>query len=184
MNGTRFDAALSTAGAAGANAEAWTVRLVLADDEDAVQDTDHRDRWRDWLHWANVLQFLDGDGCKALITTTSIESDVEVDLNAVGPEEPVVPESETALPDDVEAEIGLADASLHALLRAVATDPRARAFVVGEETDDGELIEVAWPDSKVAVLIDGQVAPNGWTAGSAAEWDATTLIEAVTKGRD
>ena len=47
MHGTRFDAALSTAGAAGANAEAWTVRLILADDEDAVHDTDHRDRWRD-----------------------------------------------------------------------------------------------------------------------------------------
>ncbi len=184
MNGTRFDASLRTAGASGANAEAWTVRLVLADDEAAVQDTDHRDRWRDWLHWGNVLQFLDADGCQTLITTTSIERDVAVDLYAVASTEPIIAVSETALPDNIEAEIGLADPSIHELLRTVAADPRARGFVVGDETDDGGLIEAAWPDSKVAVLINGQVAPDGWTARTAAEWDAPTLLEAVSKGQD
>ena len=116
MNGTRFDASLSTASPAGPNAEVWTVRLVLADDEDAVHDMDHRDRWRDWLHWANVLQFLDGDGCQALITTTSIEHDMEVDLQAAAPTEPEVAVTDEALPDDTEAEIRLADASVQRAL--------------------------------------------------------------------
>ena len=71
-----------------------------------------------------------------------------------------------------------------ALLRAVAADPRARGFVVGEETEDGGVIEVAWPDSKVAVLIDRQVAPDGWTAHRVAEWEASRLVEAVTKRQD
>jgi hypothetical protein len=183
MSGTRFDATLSTAGVNGANDEAWTVRLVLADDEDAVHETDHRDRWRDWLHWGNVLQFLDGDGCQALITTTSSERDVAVDLDAVGPTEPETAAAHEVLPDELEAEIALADASVQTLLRAVAADPRARSFVVGEETDDGGLIEVAWPDSKVAVLIDGQTAPEGWTAHPVDDWDPPTLVEAVTNGQ-
>ncbi|QEC47296.1 DEAD/DEAH box helicase [Baekduia soli] len=183
MNGARFDATLNTAGVAGANGEAWTVRLVLADDADGVHDTDHRDRWRDWLHWGNVLQFLDGDGCQALITTASIEPDVAVDLDAVGPTAPEPAVADDVLPDDVEAEIALADGSVQSLLRAVAADPRARGFVVGEETDDGGLIEVAWPDSKVAVLIDGQEAPEGWTAHPVAEWDPPTLVEAVAIGQ-
>jgi len=168
----------------GANAEAWTVRLVLADDEAAVQDTDHRDRWRDWLHWGNVLQFLDADGCQTLITTTSIERDIAVDLYAVEPTEPTIAVSDTALPDNIEAEIGLADQSIHELLRAVSANPQARSFVVGEETDDGGVIEVAWPDSKVAVLINGQIAPDGWTARTAAEWNAPTLLAAIRKGQD
>ena len=131
-----------------------------------------------------MLQFLDGDGCQALIITTSIERDVAVDLYAVGPIVPTTAASDATLPDDIDADIGLADASIQALLRAVAGDTRARGFVVGYETDDGGQIEAAWPDAEVALLIDGQVAPDGWTARPATDWDATTLLDALTKGRD
>ena len=74
--------------------------------------------------------------------------------------------------------------SVQPLLRAVAADPRARAFVVGAETEDGGLIEVAWPDAHVAVLLDGQAEPEGWTARPVADWDPSTLVEAVTQRQD
>jgi ATP-dependent helicase YprA (DUF1998 family) len=184
LNGVRFDASLDTSGAEGANAERWTVRIVLADDEDSVHDTDHRDRWRDWLHWGNVLQFLAGNGCQALVTTTSVEDELEVDLEATGSTGPDLAPADAALPDSIEAEIALADPSVQPLLRAVAGDSRARGFVVGDETEDGGLLEVSWPGARVAVLIDGQIAPDDWTARRLDAWDAPALIKAVTEGRN
>ena len=88
MNGTRFDASLSTASAAGANAEVWTVRLVLDDDEDAVHDTDHRDRWRDWLHWAKRAPVPRQRRLSGTDHDDEHRADVAVDLQAAGPTEP------------------------------------------------------------------------------------------------
>ncbi|MCP9491611.1 MAG: DEAD/DEAH box helicase [Solirubrobacteraceae bacterium MAG38_C4-C5] len=182
LHGTRLHATLDTAAPGGANAERWTVRLVLADDEAAVDHTEHRERWRDWLHWGNVLQFLDADGCQALITTTSVESEVEVDLHAVPAATPAPADGDGLLPADVEAEIGLADPAVHELLRTLAARPDCRGFVVGEETEEGAVVEVAWPQTRVAILVDGQVAPGGWTARHVAAWDAPALLDAVTNG--
>ena len=38
--------------------ERWTAFAVIADDATALASDSHRERWRDWLQWANVLQFL------------------------------------------------------------------------------------------------------------------------------
>jgi ATP-dependent helicase YprA (DUF1998 family) len=180
LHGVRLDGKLDTTGKEGANAERWTVRLALADDEAAVEHTEHRDRWRDWLHWGNVLQFLDDDGCQALITTTSVEGDLEVDLH-IAPIASFDADYEV-VPAGLEEDIQLADPAVQDLLRTLAVQPAGQGFVVGEETDDGELMEVAWPDARVAILVDGQTAPSGWTARPVYEWDAPTLIDALTNG--
>jgi ATP-dependent helicase YprA (DUF1998 family) len=182
LHGTRLDATLDTTGQGGTNDERWTVRLVVADDEAAAEHTEHRERWRDWLHWGNVLQFLDGDGCQALITTTGLESELEVDLDTVPVTTAEADPQDGALTAAVEEDIQLADPAVQALLRTLAAEPGGRGFVVGEETDDGGLLEVAWPEARVAILVDGQVPPFGWTARRAQDWDASALRDALKNG--
>jgi hypothetical protein len=182
LHGTRIDATLDTAGVDGPNAERWTVRLVLADDAATVEHTEHRQRWRDWLHWGNVLQFLDGDGCQTLITTTGVEGELEVDLHTAPAPTAEADHHDGALAAALEEDIQLADPAVQALLRTLAAQPGGRGFVVGEETDDGGLLEVAWPDARVAILVDGQVPPAGWTARRAQEWDAPALLDALRNG--
>ncbi|MFB6501331.1 DEAD/DEAH box helicase [Streptomyces sp. NPDC002466] len=61
----------------------WTALTVL-DDSDAVLDTDeHKLRWRSWLYWTNITQFLslaDGDGVQL---AASSAADFEVEVLAV-----------------------------------------------------------------------------------------------------
>ncbi|MGI5438657.1 hypothetical protein ACQEV4_14955 [Streptomyces shenzhenensis] len=63
----------------------WTALTVL-DDSDAVLDTDeHKQRWRSWLYWTNLTQFLSlppagGDGVQL---AASKAADFEVEVLAV-----------------------------------------------------------------------------------------------------
>src|SRR5207247_11108570 len=44
----------------GPNAERWTVVTVVNDRPVALAEPAHHGRWRDWLQWSNVVQFLQG----------------------------------------------------------------------------------------------------------------------------
>src|SRR5690606_32511839 len=52
----------------------WTALTVL-DDSDAVLDTDeHKLRWRSWLYWTNITQFLSlvgGDGVPLAVSSAA-----------------------------------------------------------------------------------------------------------------
>ncbi len=175
--GVRLDASLDMTEP---NAEQWTVRLVLDDSEGAMHEPEHRDRWRDWLHWGNLLQFLVGDGCQALITVAGEEAGMADDLHAlaVAPA-PVV--SGDGLPPEAEDELELVDAALRELLRD-ALLAGAPLFVAGYELDDGSQLEAAWPDARVAVLLDDEPAPTGWTARPPDAWAPDELAMAANGG--
>ncbi|MFI8993821.1 DEAD/DEAH box helicase [Streptomyces sp. NPDC053542] len=53
----------------------WTGLTVLDDGAQAIADEEtHKRRWRAWLYWSNVLQFLEyGGGDSAQLTTTLLE---------------------------------------------------------------------------------------------------------------
>ncbi|MEU7185246.1 DEAD/DEAH box helicase [Streptomyces sp. NPDC045369] len=53
----------------------WTGITVLADDDTALADEPaHKRRWRAWLYWSNVLQFLEhGGGDSAQLTSSMLE---------------------------------------------------------------------------------------------------------------
>ncbi|MFF2125619.1 DEAD/DEAH box helicase [Streptomyces olivochromogenes] len=53
----------------------WTALTVLDDSAAALADTDaHKKRWRAWLYWSNLLQFLEhGRGDSAQLTTSMLD---------------------------------------------------------------------------------------------------------------
>ena len=68
-----------------ANGERWTVISSIPDSDEDVTKDGHPDRWRDWLQWSNLLQFLRGTGRQTVITATSQADDMYVDdLDLVG----------------------------------------------------------------------------------------------------
>ncbi|WP_327048055.1 DEAD/DEAH box helicase [Microbispora sp. NBC_01189] len=61
----------------------WTALMIL-DDSDAVLDTDeHKERWRAWLYWTNLTQFLSLAGGDGVQLATSKAADFEVEVLAV-----------------------------------------------------------------------------------------------------
>ncbi|MEV4173844.1 DEAD/DEAH box helicase [Nonomuraea sp. NPDC049709] len=61
----------------------WTA-LTILDDSDAVLDTDeHMKRWRSWLYWTNLTQFLTLAGGDGIQLATSQAEDFEVEILAV-----------------------------------------------------------------------------------------------------
>lgn len=175
----RLDAALDVTGQNGANAERWTVRLVLADDQESMYEPDHRDRWRDWLHWGNLLQFLEGDGCQALVTVAAEEEAMADDLSPISGPTPIAGEALAAkLAPALEDELEMVDDAARDLVRQ-ALLLGAPAFVAGHELDDGTVLEAAWPKAKVAVVLDGEVVPDEWTAKPPEAWDAARLADAA-----
>jgi hypothetical protein len=61
----------------------WTA-LTILDDGDAVLDTDeHKERWRSWLYWTNLTQFLSLAGGDGVQLAASNAADFEVEVLAV-----------------------------------------------------------------------------------------------------
>ncbi len=58
--------------------------LTILDDSDAVLDTDeHKVRWRSWLYWSNLTQFLSLAGGDVVQLAISSAADFEVEVLAI-----------------------------------------------------------------------------------------------------
>ncbi|WP_328496996.1 DEAD/DEAH box helicase [Streptomyces sp. NBC_00414] len=63
---------------------AWTAATVLDDSTAAVADTEaHKKRWRAWLYWSNLSQFLEHGGGDSVQLTTSMLDAFSPDTLAV-----------------------------------------------------------------------------------------------------
>jgi ATP-dependent helicase YprA (DUF1998 family) len=173
------------------NAERWTVLAVLSDDADDVETSAHRGRWADWLAWSNVLQFLgaphESSGAvlaAASQATTGDHDDLWLRYLAGTPTAgtplsvAVVP---TDLAEEQKEELELMSHSVRALVEQVL-DPNGSPVVAGHETEDGLVVEAAWPDRRVGVLLPGDPVPSGWDARAVDEWTTDDLLTAL-KGR-
>ncbi|WP_328506487.1 DEAD/DEAH box helicase [Streptomyces sp. NBC_00391] len=65
---------------------AWTALTVLDDGDGAFADEDaHKRRWRAWLYWSNLLQFLEhGGGDSAQLTSSQVDGFTAEALGVVG----------------------------------------------------------------------------------------------------
>jgi len=185
--------------AGGPNAERWTVLAVVDDRAAAVAEPAHRARWRDWLQWANLLQFLSGEREAVIAAVTEAALLEPADLAIVPPPAMVAPampappgEGEAPLPAVAAEELelildGTARSLAETVLRRGAPVPVA-GYEVGDG-DEGWIIEVAWPDQRIAILSDSDEARDAWLAAQrwdarpADVWDADALGAAIEEGR-
>ncbi|MFB8408471.1 DEAD/DEAH box helicase [Streptomyces albidoflavus] len=240
---------LTLIGDARAKPQGLSALAVLDDRAEAVAgdgDT-HRRRWKAWLCWGNVLQFLDptgigrADGLQlarselasfdaGLLAATAVRSDGL--LGALREELPgtglVVPEGEDrdggpspeaaaeaappaatggagrhAAPTGVERaawELVLrelsyvGDPAIEDLARALAERGGVRAAEAGWDAPGvSRPLELAWPDLRIAVVLDedaaddaymAQCAAAGWQVRAPGGWDEKELAALLDGGRE
>ncbi len=167
--------------------------FAVLDDAPAMVagDPEHRGRWRSWLRWGDLLQFLTTDTADAgqlagsdtgaidpVALAVSGGTGAYLALRAADGVAPTDPR-----PDSVPVAQGWRDVldlldpdgtGLVALVRQLA-DRGLPAPVVGYELGSAAWqAELAWPDQRLAVLLNSDPAddPGGRDAYAAAGWDA------------
>lgn len=151
--------------------------LAMLDDRPEVVGTpEHKQRWVDWLHWANLAQFLlrttrggPAPRRRVLFVTRQAapgwESEWELATQALtGSAPPVQPEAE--LTADWKVVADLTDPRIHPLLRAVAAASVAVPEPGREVGEQAWQVELAWPEQRVAVAIDDVPARDAWLASN------------------
>ncbi|MCP3990590.1 MAG: hypothetical protein GY724_16040, partial [Actinomycetia bacterium] len=142
-----------------ADQERWTVVSSLDDTltgANAPDESEHRRRWRDWLHWANVLQLAGGPTTEVVITGASEAEAYPVDeliLAATASISTAEADSETEveISELMEEELDLILDDTVTKLVSRALQSGAPDFEAGPELG-GLPLEAAWLELKVAVL--------------------------------
>jgi hypothetical protein len=127
-------------------------RAVLAvdDRDDRLENLDGK-AWKEWLRLSNWLGLCD----RHRVTTYSLLSKVP-EASAAGADDVSLPPEWRAIFDEAvsDAERDL----INALAEAGAAVP-----AMGYETEDGDVIDMAWAGAKVGVSFDGETTADGWT---------------------
>lgn len=191
-NGLAITALLDGRGPGGFDHERWTVISALDDGEEALSEPRHRARWQEWVRWANLLQFLRTEDRQGFTTVTSRSGMTDIGEFFIVPAHvPVVSatDGQTMIDPDTAEELGLADPSVRTLLESVVKQG-APVPVIGFEPEGeggthGWVVEAAWPNAKIAVLIDSDKAltdwlqSNGWTVRAGDAWTESDLAAAL-----
>ena len=163
------------------DAERWTAFCVLQDTDAHYAEVDtHRPRWRSWLRWSNLLQFLDphGSAPSTWIAASSESRDLALEdlwIQSDTAEIAAKAEPVAVLSDRMEEELEFVDPDVAELVRT-ALAAGAPDFVAGAEIE-GLLIEAAWEDARVGIALPGQqVEVDGWTIHPPEIWAADELI--------
>lgn len=141
------------------------VILVLDDDPAALGQPGFKDAWQRWLNFANILA-LRGSRHRTSVTTTS-------NLAQTAGDQAARTESAARQTDlstewlDIQQELGVEIAfSLEFFTRLA--DAGLPLPEVGEELGPGILVDLSWPQQRVAVMIDpdeqdiADLADEGW----------------------
>jgi hypothetical protein len=124
------------------------VALVL-DDRDGSLDMAHADAWREWLRLSNAVALRDWP---TVITTTSLSAAMEATPTPPG----------TQTPDEAPTSLSGAwakafDATRQGIERELilelARHEGLASPVIGVEGPDGIMLDVSWPDLRVAVAV-------------------------------
>ncbi|MDV8023813.1 DEAD/DEAH box helicase [Rhodococcus sp. IEGM 1330] len=163
------------------------VLSVLDDSEAAIGGLDHDAHWRDWLRWSNVFQFLTMPvygtvmprRMAAIWTTRSLGELVSqpVPLAGAGSD---LSEAGLEMPADWTLVAKYVDTSLAELIwslvqRGVAAPESG--LEVGR-VDTVWQVEMAWEDSKVAVVVDADSEREKWLD------DHGWAVVSIDAGRD
>ncbi|MEV6965270.1 DEAD/DEAH box helicase [Hamadaea sp. NPDC051192] len=168
---------------------AWSVFACLDDRPQAVDEVEHRARWAEWLAWSNVLQFLSGPSRhfeQAARSSAALIDPHRIPLLGAALSGEPKPALSPAWAKVIDLSSPLVEALVLALVRHRAPVPD-----VGYELgDDALLAELAWPDTRIAVVIDedgerdAAYAAAGWRIHDArtGEMPAELLMELGVNG--
>ncbi|CAL9562406.1 DEAD/DEAH box helicase [Streptomyces sp. enrichment culture] len=179
---------------ADAKALRWSALAVLDDRPEAVEGdrTDHRRRWKAWLCWGNIIQFLDPSGSGradglALARTTLDTFDAGLLAATAGPAGGLLsalrddtPGTGLSLPDERSEDEAGAPESPAAVPAAAKTPEPADAMTPLERTAwDLVLGELSnWGDPDVAALA-ARLSARGDVPAGRASWDVDGVSRTV-----
>jgi hypothetical protein len=157
-----------------------TVRIALVLDDRADSLTgDHADGWRRWLQLSNALALRDWP---TTITTTT--------LVGAGAGVGAAPAAETDVPAAWQQVVH--DARMGAereVVRALAATPGVAVPILGFEGPDGIPVDIAWPQSRLAITIDDMpeadredLVAAGWTVLEPTGTVVEHVIDALKAG--
>ena len=159
------------------------VLAVLDDRESEVGGSQHAARWRDWLRWSNVLQFLRlptfGHEMPLRMaevwTRRSLDVFAQSHLPLAAPAVAIASVGGRELtPEWVEVR-DYTDPVLSHLI-AIMADANVAIPEAGAEVGPTETVwqvEMAWPEAKVAVVVDIEAQRDSWLR--AAGWTVASI---------
>ncbi len=142
---------------------------LLDDSPIVVGSLDHRSAWIDWLHWSNVAQFLPLPTYEhpAVMRSASFwthESIAKFKFQYLPLTQGMVSSAGIiqTLPDEWRVIVGLADSSLEATLRQLASG-QSPPPEVGFEVGDGRWqVELCWSNVRLVVVTDDVTEREEW----------------------
>lgn len=139
--------------------------LAVDDRDDKVEYLDGA-AWKEWVRLSNWLGISDPG---RVTTRTQLEV-----VPAVAPDGV----QDTVLPAEWQTLLGEAVSEAERTLIRLLAERVTAPPVLGFETADGEVIDMAWADARVAVVFDDEEEPlTGWTVCPP---NAARIIEALT----
>jgi hypothetical protein len=165
------------------NAERWTMFAVIPDDDTSVAGEAHRERWRDWLQWANLLQFLGSIDSErtAWIGAASQRGGPAVDdLYVLSLARGAAVRFETLARSEISDEMQESlELIIDSEVRAFVTDALlagAPEVEAGPEYD-GVPVEAAWPASRVGVMpVGDERTVDDWDIRPVDRWTVPELL--------
>ena len=156
---------------------AGTVRVaVVLDDRPESLSGTHADGWRAWLRLSNALSLRDWP---TVITTTTLVA-ARVEVAPIPAPDGDVPPAWLQLVRDARTGVE------RDTVRALAAAPGVTVPVLGLEGPDGIPVDIAWPQARLAIAVDGMPAADredlrapGWTVLEPTDSPIDTVIEQV-----
>ncbi|MEO3822750.1 DEAD/DEAH box helicase [Actinomadura sp. B10D3] len=167
----------------------WTALAVLDDSETVLETDEHKKRWRSWLYWTNLTQFLSLAGGDGVQLATSRAADFEVEVLAVcgglGELDSVNGTPGVPLPagKPFASSLGAppaADATLGQASRDAAWDEDILVILREEPEEEPDLLRLAErlaDHGKQAPIFGYELGDSRWQADLA--WDGSDLKIAV-----
>jgi ATP-dependent helicase YprA (DUF1998 family) len=144
--------------------------LVLNDDTTAVTAPDYQASWQQWLRWSNLLGFATNPRTHLIATSGVIQQLWEEhygadELVSSAAGHPAVDVAQPPVPVGWQEIFDETGEDEHDFLRTLI-EHDLPAPEIGDEVD-GIMLQLAWPDQRVAVVYDPEdvepVAAQGWT---------------------
>ncbi|MGW7595539.1 DEAD/DEAH box helicase, partial [Streptomyces rubiginosohelvolus] len=155
----------------------WSALACLDDTAlDQLGTPEHKARWRSWLQWSNILQFLDHDGGDGIQLTTATAARFDISVlkafGGLGELESLVVRYGTGTPAPQPTPLGASnDTPLEAALRDLLWDREILEYLDEDEPDTPltRLAHALADGGKRAPAYGYELGERGWLADFA--WD-------------